>query len=523
MDVKTVFSLFKEGSKSDFFKNIKDYKTIEKSGLFDSEFYQSNYDCSGKDPLLHYLLYGYKENFVPNFNFDTYKYSNKYMNTLDNPILHYLNNPDNEIEKLDKEELLNEIIAKNTSNLTNFELDEPLVSIIILNKNGIHHLKKLFKNFKENTNYKNYEIIIVDNNSVDDSVEYLKTLDLPIKIIENKYNQSFSRANNEGFKESNGDLILLMNNDMETTYGWLNEMVGTFLEHENVGAVGPKLIYPYLLQDRENSYSIQSAGDSFRELMDLYSPFNNNKNIKIWDESVNVLKTVVGVTGAVFLTSREIYEELNGLDEDYYYCYEDVDLCIKLNNAGYDILYCPKSLIIHYESPTRKLDNNLRENIITNRKTINKKWGDYLFRNILCDKLDKRNFYTENNLKISIVTDNPENSQEKRVIDSLKEKYEVVIISDLSKHTFDVDVDIIVSLTPEYDILKVASKNNTLKIPWILDENPEWLNQIEYYDYTIYSNRHLGDKINNSVFIDLKGNDIVEDFVNSVKNHVGIE
>ena len=80
----------------------------------------------------------------------------------------------------------------NLAFLTNYEFDtEPLVSIIILTRNGLGHLKRLFKDFDKKTNYSNYEIIVVDNASTDESVSYLKSLDLPVRIIENDENVSF--------------------------------------------------------------------------------------------------------------------------------------------------------------------------------------------------------------------------------------------------------------------------------------------------------------------------------------------
>lgn len=503
MKFKTFLSLIRYGGINNLFKNMKNYNSILESNLFDEVFYQNNYDCEGMDPLVHYMFKGVREHNTPSFEFDSFQYLKNNPDAVDtNPILHSLSNGKNSY-KVDKYEWLDEIKTRNLDNLTNFDFsEEPLVSIIILNKNGLNHLKRLFKDFKENTNYNNYEIIVVDNNSTDDSVNYLKSLDLPIKVIENSKNKSFSEANNDGVKESNGELILLMNNDIETTYGWLNELVGTLLNNENVGGVGPKLIYPYFLDNREESYTIQSAGDSFFDALDCYKPDNAYKGINLWDSSVNELIDVVGITGAVFLTTREIYEKLNGLDETYYYCYEDVDFCLKLNEAGYRILYCPNSLVIHYESPTRKLDNNLRENIKINRETLNEKWGDYLFKHILENRLDNNLFYTLDKLKIAII-DNSKMDID-NIVNSLNDEYEVNIF-DLDKFKFDLDADIIISFNPEYDPLKVESKINTLKIAWILDNHNEWEDQLDFYD----------------IIIDSKDNSL-DEFKKNVKENVGI-
>ncbi len=503
MKFKTFLSLIRQGGIINLFRNIKNYNFISNSDFFDEIFYQNNYDCNGMDPLVHYMFYGVREQNIPSFNFDTFKYLKNNPDSIDkNPILDSLNN-NRDSYKLDKYVWLNKIKDKNRNNLTNFKFNkEPLVSIIILNKNGLDHLKLLFRDFKENTNYDNYEIIVVDNNSTDESVTYLRSLDLPIKVIENSRNKSFSEANNEGVKKSNGDLILLMNNDVETTYGWLNELVGTLLNNENVGGVGPKLIYPYFLNNRDDSYTIQSAGDSFFDAIDCYKPDNAYKGMDMWDPSVNELKEVVGITGAVFLTTREIYEKLNGLDENYYYCYEDVDFCLKLNKNNYKILYCPNSLVIHHESPTRKLDNNLRGNIKKNRETLNKRWGNYLFKNIIENRLDNNLFYTLDKLKIAII-ENPD-VDIKEIVKTLSKEYDVDLFG-LNKTKFDVGVDIIVSFNPDYDMLKVESKINTLKIAWILNDDKKWDEQLEFYD----------------IFLKSKEN-ILEDFKKNIKAKITI-
>lgn len=101
-------------------------------------------------------------------------------------------------------------------------------------------------------------------------MEYLKSLDLNIKIIENEENVSFAKGNNDAIKNANGEYVLLLNNDIEPTYGWLNELMGTIIYNDNVASVGAKLIYPFFydLQYINRSFSIQHAGDILRESID---------------------------------------------------------------------------------------------------------------------------------------------------------------------------------------------------------------------------------------------------------------
>ena len=164
------------------------YDKIMESGLFDKNYYLKAYPHvkkAGMDPLIHYLFYGAKENKFPSPTFNLVRYLQEYpeieKNNL-NPLIHYI---DNDVSgfTMDKSPFLlrrQKIIDTNMAFLSNYEFEaEPLVSIIILTRNGLHHLERLFTDFDKKTNYSNYEIIVVDNASSDESVNYLKSLDFP--------------------------------------------------------------------------------------------------------------------------------------------------------------------------------------------------------------------------------------------------------------------------------------------------------------------------------------------------------
>ncbi len=228
-------------------KYMESYDKIMESGLFDKNYYLKAYPHiakSGMDPLVHYLFYGYKEDKNPSAQFNLKRYLEEYPEIKRkglNPLVHYIDN-DHEGFTLEENPFIarrKKILDTNSLFLANYSFDsEPLVSIIILNRNGLGHLQRLFADFDKKTNYSNYEIIVVDNASCDESVEYLHSLDLPVTVIENSENVSFSKGNNDAAKIANGEYLLLLNNDIEPTYGWLNEMVGTALNNENDGSIG---------------------------------------------------------------------------------------------------------------------------------------------------------------------------------------------------------------------------------------------------------------------------------------------
>ena len=158
-------------------RNFKFYDEIKRSGLYDEDFYLKTYDDVSGDALTHYLVKGYKEGKSPSLDFDDDFYLKAYPDVRQagiNPLVHYMAYGINEGKIIQKSYSIrrkNEICETNLPFLANYHFDEePLVSIIILNRDGIHHLKRLFKDFDKKTNYSNYEIIVVDNASSDDSV-----------------------------------------------------------------------------------------------------------------------------------------------------------------------------------------------------------------------------------------------------------------------------------------------------------------------------------------------------------------
>ena len=454
------------------------YDKIMESGLFDKNYYLKAYPHvkkSGMDPLLHYLFYGASEYKSPSPTFNLKRYLYEYpeieQNNL-NPLIHYIDN-DNEGFTMDKspfELRKQKIIDTNMNFLSNYEFDEePLVSIIILTRNGLHHLKRLFTDFDSKTNYSNYEIIVVDNASNDGSVEYLKSLNLPITLIENKENVSFSKGNNDGAKIANGEYLLLLNNDIEPTYGWLNEMVGCILNNDNVGSVGAKLIFPYYedMKNQEKSFSIQHAGVKFREERTpyVYGPYHSNIfSTLIFSNEVNHQKEVISNTAACLLVPKEVYENLGGLDENYFYGYEDIDFAFKLHKNHYKSIFNPFALLFHHESATRVEDEDEKNRLnYENIMYFYNKWGDYLFKEIFIDKINQNHFITDKKIDISIISKNDEFIS-KLVKDLNNRDFNVKLIPNLNNLAIGDDCDILISNNKEYDVDKIISRLNIIKV-----------------------------------------------------------
>ena len=481
----------------------KAYQKIKETDLFDEKFYLEQYHNVAKsniDPLIHYLFYGGNEGKYPSLKFNGNQYQNTYKEALNtNPLVHYIlkgQYENHETFPVNYNQQYETILKNNLLYLHNYTFtEEPLVSIIILNRNGYHHLKRLFKDFKKNTNYNNYEIIIVDNASTDQSVEYLNSLDLPIKIIQNSQNESFSHGNNQAVQIAKGELILLLNNDIQPTYGWLNEMVGTITENENTAAVGAKLIYPYYF-DRvsiNKSFTIQHTKVKFEEVITNdyeYGPIHEDIEEKdIFNKKYNQKEQVLAVTAACVLIKKSVYEELGGLDEEYFYGYEDVDFMLKLHEKNYNVMCAGGALLFHHESSTRNDEGKFIEQNIKNIKTLTRKWEEYLFKNILLDKIKKLNFFTNYKLTIGILNTKPSNTNNETIKNLAKEvnnnDYNIELITDEKTRITSKETDILIIFDSTFDMSKLKTRKHTIKILYTEDKIPE---NIEDYNIILTKN-----------------------------------
>lgn len=227
---------------------------------------------------------------------------------------------------------------------------EPKVSIVIPNKDEKETLKTCIESILEKTTYKNYEIIIVENNSTSEEIwEYYKELEKNEKIKVIKYSEegfNYSKIINLGVKNSTGDYILQLNNDTKVeTPDWLEDMLG-FAAREDVGAVGVKLFYPdNTIQHAGIVFGVDDvAAHLFRGLpRHLHGYFARESTIQDFS----------AVTAACMMAKKSIYEEVGYMSEDLPVAFNDLDFCLKIRQKGKLIVYDPFVTLIHYESKTR--------------------------------------------------------------------------------------------------------------------------------------------------------------------------
>jgi GT2 family glycosyltransferase len=212
-----------------------------------------------------------------------------------------------------------------------------MFSIIIPTFNKLDLTKKCLDAISSNSKG-DFEVIVVDNASSDGTPDYLKKEKRIISTL-NKKNLGFSKGNNIGAKKAKGETLVFLNNDTEVQKGWLESIEKVFEKEKNVGAVGVKLLFPDGL--------IQHAGVTFSE---DHVPRHIYYREKADDPKVNKQREFKAVTAACIAIPKKVFEEVGGFDESFVNGLEDVDLCLRIKEKGYRILYTPESVVLHHES-----------------------------------------------------------------------------------------------------------------------------------------------------------------------------
>ena len=230
---------------------------------------------------------------------------------------------------------------------------QPRVSIVILNYNTRHFLQKFLPGVLA-TDYENFEVVLADNASKDDSVEFVKQNFPTVKIITLVENYGFAGGYNKALSEEKADYFVLLNSDVEVPSDWLNPLVELAESDSKIAAVQPKLL------DYKDKTKFEYAGGS-GGFIDKYGyPFCRGRwfnYLETDNGQYNDSREIFWATGACFLIRSKYWEEAKGLDEDFFAHMEEIDLCWRLKNAGYKIMVCPQSVVYHVGGGTLPVGN----------------------------------------------------------------------------------------------------------------------------------------------------------------------
>lgn len=272
--------------------------------------------------------------------------------------------------------------------------EEKKVNIIIPNKDNVNMLKNCIKSIINKTTYKNYEIDIIDNNSIEKKTfEYYNKIEKNEKIKVLKYNDkgfNYSKIINYGVKNTDGEFILQLNNDTEVIApDWLKRMVGV-CQREDVGVVGAKLYY--------KDGTIQHTG-IILGMTNLVGHINKGlpgEHLGYFARCV-VRQDLEAVTGACLLSKRSVYEKVGYMNENLAVAFNDVDFCLKVRKNGLLVVYEPTAELYHYESKTRGQDVVENKNLERFDKEI------ATFKQIWKEELENGDPYYNPNLDLNDV------------------------------------------------------------------------------------------------------------------------
>lgn len=252
----------------------------------------------------------------------------------------------------------------------------PRVSLIVPTRNGYGLLKVCVESLRKKTSYSNYELIIIDNQSDDArTLDYLENLQRrpDVKVLRYDAPFNYSAINNFGVKNASGEIVGLLNNDLEViSPGWLDEMVSHALRPE-IGAVGAMLYYP--------NNTIQHAGVILGTGGVAGHTYHGQPRGYAGQKGRGyIIQNLSAVTGACLLMRRDVYDEVGGLDENLPVAFNDVDLCMRITGKGYRILWTPYAELYHHESATRGYEDTPEKQARFRKEVeyVQRRWGDRL-------------------------------------------------------------------------------------------------------------------------------------------------
>ena len=225
-------------------------------------------------------------------------------------------------------------------------------AIIILNYNGRRHLEQFLPGVVQHS--QGYEVIVADNCSTDDSIDYLKTNFPDLRIIRLHENGGYSKGYNQALKEVDAMYYVLLNSDVEVTENWIDPVLQLMEKDEEVAAVQPKI----LSYSQKTHFEYAGAAGGFIDKLGY--PFCRGRIFQHLEEDQGQYDDncqIFWATGACLFVRSEIFHSTGGLDEDFFAHMEEIDLCWRINNAGKKVMYCGQSAVYHVGGGTLSKSN----------------------------------------------------------------------------------------------------------------------------------------------------------------------
>lgn len=394
--------------------------------------------------------------------------------------------------------------------------DKPKVAVIVLSLNGAKLLNELFASFEIHNTYQAVELVIVDHNSTDNSLEICEywAEKLPVKIIARDDNYSFSESNNLAAKQTDAPLLLFLNNDITLCQDIIGELVELIQQDESLGMVGVKLLD--IVSDRSLAFPptqhlgvqlyFYSHNEPFYPFEVRYAPQLLNVQSAPW-------KTPI-VTGALMICRRQDFEAVGGFNEDYFYGYEDVDLCLCIRKfLGKEIISANHLTAFHHRGFSRfNREKSFIDKILKNRPIIEKRFAYYLRRTHLGDYFEKGIFWTSHPLTIGFAVteaDMAASAGDYFTAYELGEQlvknfgWDVYYLSE-GEEWYDMNrLDVIVTMRHDYDLRAIENaKPSLVKVAWARNWFEVWAGQDAAANYDCFwcSSQRSADYVREKLF-----------------------
>ncbi len=237
-------------------------------------------------------------------------------------------------------------------------------AVVILNWNGRKFLEQFLPNVIENS--PEAEVIVADNASTDDSVEFLKQNFPQLRIIINNSNGGFSKGYNDALAQIDAEYFVLLNSDIEVTPNWISPIIQMMDNDPQIAVCQPKILSYF----ERHKFEYAGAAGGFIDRFGY--PFCRGRLFQDLEDDHGQYDDVCEVfwaTGAAMFVRADVYKQLGGLDEDFFAHMEEIDFCWRAKNANYKIMYCPQSSVYHIgggtlpKSSSRKTYLNFRNNL----------------------------------------------------------------------------------------------------------------------------------------------------------------
>ena len=242
----------------------------------------------------------------------------------------------------------------------------PKVAVVILNWNGLKHLEQFLPSILAST-YPNLDVIIGDNASTDGSVAFLTGRYPSVRIIENDQNYGFTGGYNRVLTQVEADYYVLLNSDVEVTPGWIEPVITMMESDEAIAAAGPKL------RSFAQKTHFEYAGAAGGFIDCLGYPFCRGRIFDVLEEDNGQYDTpseIFWASGAALFIKKKLWDAAGGFDESFFAHMEEIDLCWRLKNMGYKVMYCPQSTVYHVGGGTLNAESpfktylNFRNNLL---------------------------------------------------------------------------------------------------------------------------------------------------------------